>query len=80
LLRQIDELASSAEIGGNPYAFAYEVALAYLAAGDAERAIDWLQRAEAARSHSFNFVLVDPRLDKLRGNPRFAAVAAAVPR
>jgi eukaryotic-like serine/threonine-protein kinase len=55
----------------NPKAFAYEIALAYNALHDDQKALDWLEKAEASRAHSFNFLEVDPRLANLRSDARF---------
>jgi tetratricopeptide (TPR) repeat protein len=58
----------------NPMAFGYEIALAYTALDEREKALDWLEKAEAVNNHSFNFIEVDPRLDNIREDPRFAAL------
>lgn len=55
----------------NPKAYSYEIALAYIFLDEKEKALDWLEKAKESKDHSFNFILVDPRLDKLRDNPRF---------
>ncbi len=52
----------------------FEVAVAYALLGDRDQALRWLAKAEAARSFSFNYVLVDPRLDNLRSDPRFVGL------
>jgi TolB-like protein/Tfp pilus assembly protein PilF len=79
-LEKLNRLASAPDITKNPFAFAYEVALAYNAFGDVEKAVDWLEKAEAAHSYSFNFILVDPRLDNLREHPRFYSLAKVLQR
>ena len=53
----------------------FEIALAYNALGNIEKALDWLQRSEAAGGHSFNFLQVEPRLANLRNETRYAALA-----
>ncbi|MGH9848074.1 MAG: tetratricopeptide repeat protein, partial [Blastocatellia bacterium] len=50
----------------------YEVAVAFAALPDADPALAWLAKSEAAKEYSFNFVQVDPRLDLVRNDPRFA--------
>jgi eukaryotic-like serine/threonine-protein kinase len=67
----LNAAVSSPGIKSNPYAFAYEIALAYNLLGQSTTALDYLERAEAARSHGFNFIEVDPRLSNLRSEPRF---------
>lgn len=49
----------------------FEIAISYALLGDRDNALGWLAKAEAARSFSFNYVLVDSRLDNLRSDPRF---------
>ncbi|MCO6511749.1 MAG: protein kinase [Aridibacter famidurans] len=67
---------SAKYVTDNPRGYAYEIAVAYSLVGEKEKAIDWLERARSAKDHSFNFVLVDPRLDGLRGMERFRKVIA----
>ena len=49
----------------------------YLATGDSERALQWLEQT-APGDTLFNWVRVDPAFDPLRNNPRFAAVLSRV--
>lgn len=49
----------------------------YLATGDEEHALHWLEQT-APGDIQFNWVKVDPAYDPLRGNPRFAALVARV--
>jgi TolB-like protein/DNA-binding SARP family transcriptional activator/Tfp pilus assembly protein PilF len=60
------------------YLPAYELAKLHLALGDRDRAMEWLERALAERSHSIAFLGVDPQLDALRSDPRFTALEARV--
>jgi len=73
-LRTLDEAASARSVAENPYAFAHEEALAYLHFGMTEKALDALERADAADSHGINFLEVDPRFDRIRGEPRFQTI------
>ncbi|MGH9832705.1 MAG: tetratricopeptide repeat protein, partial [Blastocatellia bacterium] len=50
----------------------FEVAVAYELLGDRDRALEWLGKSEAVKSINFNFVLVEPRLESIRSDPRFA--------
>jgi len=63
-------------VKGNDFYFAYEIALAYNHLGDREKALEWLERTEAAGAHSFNLMEADPRLTNLRREPRFQKLAA----
>ena len=49
----------------------YEIATTYLALGERNEALRWLEKAYAARSVCMIWLGVDPRLDPLRSDPRF---------
>ena len=53
---------------------AYHVAAIYGALGEADEAFEWLDRAYEERSPWIGYMKVDPRLDPLRQDPRFAAL------
>src|SRR5947209_3926693 len=61
-------LAGSEREGISPY----ETAVVYALLGERGEAIAWLERAARERAVGFTFVRVDPRLDKVRDDPRFA--------
>jgi TolB-like protein/DNA-binding SARP family transcriptional activator/Flp pilus assembly protein TadD len=63
---------------GQQYVPSYEVAKAFLAMGDKDKAMEWLERAYAERAHSMAFLSVDPQLDGLRKDPRFEALRKKV--
>jgi TolB-like protein/Tfp pilus assembly protein PilF len=54
---------------------AYDYALMYLALGDKNEAIDWLERSYQAKEVSIAYIKINPRLDPLRGVPRFEKLA-----
>lgn len=56
------------------YVPAYYIAIVYLGLGKNELAMDWLEKAYADRSNGLVFMKVEPELDPLRNNPRFAAL------
>lgn len=58
------------------YVPAYYIAIVYLGLGKNELAMDWLEKAYADRSNGLVFMKVEPELDPLRNNPRFAALQA----
>jgi tetratricopeptide (TPR) repeat protein len=70
----LEKALSFEEVREEPKAFAYEIALAYAALDDREKAIEWLGKSESVGNHGFNFTEVDPRLDKFRSDARFAAL------
>ncbi len=70
-LKLLDDAVASDLVQSNHNGFAFEAALAYNALGETGKALDWLEKSETARSHSFNFLEVDPRIKNLRNEPRF---------
>jgi serine/threonine protein kinase/Tfp pilus assembly protein PilF len=53
------------------YVSAYDFATIHAALRETAPALDWLERAYGERTHRMAFLRVDPRLDPLRGEPRF---------
>lgn len=58
--------------------FAYEVALIHAVLGDFDTAFNLLNRARVQRSGWMSYILVDPRLDIVRGDPRFPQLVESV--
>jgi tetratricopeptide (TPR) repeat protein len=58
------------------YVSPYYIAVVYLGLGKNETAMDWLEKAYTDRSNGLVFLKVEPELDPLRANPRFAALQA----
>jgi tetratricopeptide (TPR) repeat protein len=52
--------------------FAYELGVIALALGEHERALTWFERALVERSGWMAYMRVDPRLDSVRDDARFA--------
>ena len=67
-------------LGSGEYVPSYEIAKAYLALEQTERAAEWLQRAVEQRSHSMVFLNVDPQLARLRDSGVFTRLQAQVER
>jgi serine/threonine-protein kinase len=65
-------LAELKEVSRTRYVSSGRLALVYAALGDKDRAIDLLEEAYRERSDSIVFLKVEPRLDPLRQEPRFA--------
>ena len=61
--------------GGN---LARGIALVHVSLGDTESAFDWLERAYEEKAESLGMLKVDPKLDPLRTDPRFAGLMARV--
>ena len=70
----LEKALASDYVKNNPKAMAYEIALAYAGLNDGEKTLEWLETAEALDNHSFNFIEIDPRLDKFRNEGRFTAL------
>ena len=68
VLRRLEELSRQR------YVSAYDIALIHVGLGDTERAMQWLERAYRERSDGLVFLKVDPRLNGLQSDPRFASL------
>jgi tetratricopeptide (TPR) repeat protein len=60
------------------YISAYNFAVLYAGLGERDEAFRWLQKVKEDRSEWFAAVNVDPRLDALHSDPRFAGVLRSV--
>jgi serine/threonine-protein kinase len=68
-----------AELGrANGYVPSYFPAILHLALGDRDRAFELLSKAVEERTLFTGWIGVDPDLDPLRGDPRFAALRTSV--
>jgi serine/threonine-protein kinase len=61
---------------GPPMISPWGVASFYAVVGDTEQALVWLERAYAQRDAALVWIKVHPRIDCLRGEPRFADLLA----
>ena len=59
---------------------AYEIAIIYSWLGDIDLAFEWLAQAEREHAVGFTFVRVDPHLEPLRSDPRFADLVGSIHR
>ena len=66
ILRQLDARSKQT------YVPSYPVAAIYAALGEQDEAIAWLEKAYDERDSWMDYLGLDPRLDGLRSNPRFA--------
>ncbi len=64
----LNELSTRA---GQENISAYQLALVHIGLGETEPAMEALQRADREHSTLLNYVKMDPRFDRLRGNPQF---------
>ena len=60
------------ELSKRRYVSPFDIAVVYAGMDDNERTLDWLQKALDDHSLEMIFLKVDPRFDRLHGEPRFA--------
>lgn len=72
ILRDLQQLSSHTYV--NPF----EIALIYAGLGQKQQAFEWLERAYRDRSDMLVYLRVDPRLDPLRSDKRFAFLLSRV--
>jgi hypothetical protein len=72
------ELRSLLELGKSRYVNPVEIALVNIGLGRTDEAFRWLERGREERSDLLVYLNVDPRLDPIRTDPRFAGLVAAV--
>jgi TolB-like protein/DNA-binding winged helix-turn-helix (wHTH) protein/Tfp pilus assembly protein PilF len=65
-------------LSANRYVSPYSVALVHAGLGDRDQALAWLDKACAERSDNMPYLRLEPMLDGLRSDPRFAALVARV--
>ena len=58
--------------------YAYEMAIIHGALSEFDVAFDQLARAQRERSTWMAYLGIDPRLDRLRGDPRFGPLLEAI--
>jgi len=71
-------LAEMHELAKGHYVPAYNFALTYAGLGDRNQAFQWLERSLEDRSWEITNVKVDPMLDNLHSDPRFADLVRRV--
>ena len=74
-LRLIGDLK---KLSGSRYVASFDMAIAYLGLGDKNRALASLEKAVEERSPRLLFLMVEPRFDVLRSDPRFQALTRRV--
>lgn len=72
--RALELLAELEAIAADRYVSPYDLALVHEALGDAERALQLLERAYETRAEGMASLMVDPRFAALRSDPRFQAL------
>jgi tetratricopeptide (TPR) repeat protein len=72
------ELRSLLALAQSRYVNPVEIALVNIGLGRTDEAFRWLERGLRERSDLLVYLNVDPRLDPIRTDPRFAGLVAAV--
>jgi tetratricopeptide (TPR) repeat protein len=76
--KRAEALAIIEEISNPLAATPYSIASVYAVLGEKELAFQWLEKAYQARSFQLVSLKVDPTLDNIRSDPRFADLLARV--
>ena len=71
-------LAQLHALAARQFVSPYHVAVIHAALGETDEAFDWLARACDVQSEALIWFAVDPLLDGLRSDPRFAAIMARI--
>jgi len=71
-------LSQLKELSARRYVSPYSIAMIYAGLGDKEQTFAWLEKAYQQRVHNLIFLKVEPELDGLRSDPRFAALVQRV--
>ncbi len=71
-------LAELEEMARRRYVSEYAVAVIHAGLGEDDAALDWLRRGLESRCQTMVWMRRDPRLERLRPDPRFAGVVAAL--
>ncbi len=71
-------LAEMKELAAQRHVDPYLIAIIYSGLGDRDRAFEWLERACEERSKEIPLLKVEPKLDGLRSDPRFAQLLKKV--
>ena len=82
LLGQRDEargvLSKLHALSARQFVSPYHVAVIHVALGEIDQAFDWLSRACDVQSEALIWFALDPMLDALRPDPRFAAIMSRI--
>ena len=74
-MRALDILDELKRESTETHISSYDIAVIHVGLGRKERALEALENAYQERSEWLRYLRVDPRLDPLRGDPRFEKLA-----
>ena len=72
------ELARILKLSGERYVSGVDIAAIYAALGDADNAVQWLDKALDRRASTLGFVAQNPIFDSLHDDPRFVAIVERI--
>jgi hypothetical protein len=72
VLSELEKLATKKHVSS------YEIAVIHVGLDESDQAFEWLDKAYGERSAWLPYSGLDPRLDALRGDPRFSALRSKV--
>jgi len=76
--KAVELLRDLAEVGKRRFVSPYSIAAVHVALGDPDTVFEWLDRAVRQRDRALIWIKVAPRFDRVREDPRFAAVLRAI--
>jgi tetratricopeptide (TPR) repeat protein len=68
------ELNGLLALSRKEYVSPYNIAMIYAGLGNADKAIDWLEKGIEVRDPRMTFLKVEPKWNSLRGDERFVSV------
>jgi adenylate cyclase len=71
-------IAELQKLAKSKYISSFQIAAIYAGLRESDQAFAWLEKAYEERSDSLVYLMVDPRLDGLRSDPRFTDLARRV--
>jgi DNA-binding winged helix-turn-helix (wHTH) protein/tetratricopeptide (TPR) repeat protein len=74
----LTELGRVLKISGERYVSAIDIAAIYAGLGDADNAVQWLDKALVQRAAALGFVAQSPIFDSLHRDPRFVDIVARI--
>jgi tetratricopeptide (TPR) repeat protein len=72
------ELARVLELSGKRYVSPVDIAAIHAGLGDADSAVQWLDKALEQRASTLGFVAQNPIFDSLHGDPRFVDIVERI--
>lgn len=78
VVQKLDRAVADKQVKSFPSYYSYEIAVAYNALGENQKAVAWLKKGMQAADNSVNMMAVDPRFENLRSDPGFRSIQDSV--